>query len=694
MAETDIVIANNGPADIPYSKSTTGSQYNFIENPLSPFAQVAYHITLYAIGDTATYSSEDDGKIIIAESGVTGYNIKDLIIDGLVTPNEKSRGTVSTKITMTITEPAGTSFLDSMYDAVLAVGGSNWQKSVYRLEVRFKAYDEQGNIIHWLDSSNGMPKDGKWTWKIMIGDVETNLDASGATYRITARPIEETVPWDAPSSTTLKATTIGEFFTALKDHLNGADQKKTNTSPLDEPTIIYDINVHSLADGTDPKSWSVLGKWQNPDFHPIFHKGFKTDDRDKGVFNLTRGEKLPDIVDAIFAVSEEAQARIKNSQKPIVDPNDHGDGNYRDALVFRIYAETEITGYDYVNQNLKMKVTYHIKPFQAQNNWLLSNETTKPGNGQAALNIVNGYEGLKKRYEYLYTGLNTEVIHLDLKFNFQFSASMPRGNGDNYYSDNVVWHARMPSDPKAEADKRKQKQDDENAQKDRDNRENLIRIKNGLEMPDLTAEETQALTNEYRTIATALQAEYENEARARRAQYAGIRYAEDITDRATNTAIVSTGQSSGEGARQANLKGHTGQRHRAKSVYGALLDQLYAPTKELTLKIKGDPFWLGDYQTVMVNGNQDKQLVDWSRGHVGFVLYFRYPKGMTDEGVPIIWEDSQVFNTVYLPWYVQHSFANGAFTQTLRARRLRAVTREDVAPLASVQPTDSPFPGY
>jgi hypothetical protein len=687
MADEFQVITNNGAQPVPSEQVYTGTQVQFIDNPLGNFAQVAYHITLYAVGDVAAYNSTDEGKIIIAESGVTGYNIRDLIIDGVVAPSDKTRGTVATKMTFTITEPSGTSFLDSMYDAVLAAGGSNWQKAVYRIDLRFKAYKENGQIIPWLDSSHGMPKDGKWTWKIMIGDIETNLDASGATYKVTARPIEESVPWEAPSVTALKATTIGEFFQALEAHMNGADQKKTNTSPWDEPTIKYHFKIYNLEDGTDPKSWSVLGKWQDPFFHPMFHKGLKAEDKDKGVFNLDRGMKIPDIVDAVFAVSEQAQARIKNSKKPVTDPNDHGDGTFRDALVFRTYAENIITGYDYVNQHLKMEVTYHIKPYQAQHNWLLSDETTKEGNGKLAIDALVGYDGLKKRYEYLYTGLNTEVIHLDLKFNFQFVASMPRGNGDNYYSDNVVWHARMPKDPKEEADKIKAKQDSEKAQADRDNRESLTRIRNAIEAGNLTAEELQDFVTQYRNIAAAIQAqaEYEAKQRAIRAQNAGVIYAEDITERQANPAIVSTGQSSGEGARQGANSGHTGQRHRAKSVYGALLDQIYAPTKELTLKIKGDPYWLGDDQTRAVSERAQPGLADFYRGDVGFLLYFRYPKGVTDAGVPIIWQDSQVFNAVYTATFIQHSFANGAFTTTIKARRLRPTQATDIAPLANVQ---------
>lgn len=681
----DIQITNNTSAA--YAPVYTGTQIKFIDNPLGNFAQVAYHLTLYAVGENSiTSTSNDDGKIIIAESGVTGYNIRDLIIDGVIAPNEKSRGTVSTKMTFTITEPSGTSFLDSMYDAVIAVGGSNWQKSIYRLDLRFKAYDENGTIIPWLDGGHGLPKDGIWTWKLIIGDIETNLDASGATYKVSARPIEEGVPWKSPVST-IKAATIGEFFKALEAHMNGTDQQKTQTSPLDEPSVKYTFDVQKLATGEDPNNWSILGKWENPYFHPMFHKGFTTEDKDKGVFNLDRGQAIPDIVDAVFAVSEEAQARVKNSQSPLYDPNDHGDGRYRDALVFRVYAENKITGYDYVNQHLKMDVIYHIKPYQAQNNWLLSNETTKSGNGQLAINTVNNYGGLKKRYEYLYTGLNTEVINLDLKFNFQFSASMPRGNGDNYYSDNVVVHARMPSDPKAENDKKKQKQDGEKASADRDNRESWQTIKNALETPFLSLEETNALMTQLKDSTTAFQKENEAKAKANAQYYKdrNIRYAEDITERQPNPAIVSTGQSSGEGARQANSLGHTGQRHRAKSVYGALLDQIYAPTKELTLKIKGDPYWLGDDQTTMVTKGSGDGLVDWTKGDVGFLLYFRYPKGVDQYGKPMIWEDSQVFNAVYLPTFVQHTFSGGAFTTTLRARRLRATQASDIAPLANVQ---------
>ncbi|RYF20889.1 MAG: hypothetical protein EOO77_07130, partial [Oxalobacteraceae bacterium] len=67
-----------------------------LDNPLNPYAAPTYHFRLYVTGP------KDDGtQVTIAETGKTGFNIKDVKMQGYYGPNPTTRNTNQTSLTIT-----------------------------------------------------------------------------------------------------------------------------------------------------------------------------------------------------------------------------------------------------------------------------------------------------------------------------------------------------------------------------------------------------------------------------------------------------------------------------------------------------------------------------------------------------------------------------------------------------------------
>src|SRR3569833_2053072 len=95
------------------------------------------------------------------------------------------------------------------------------------------------------------------------------------------------------------------------------------------------------------------------------------------------------------------------------------------------------------------------------------------------------------------------------------------------------------------------------------------------------------------------------------------------------------------------------------------------------MTIRGDPYWIGQTnlqrQIVISKSGSityDKEaLPDYTSNRPGIFVYYRFPLQMGDDFKPIL-KNNQVFNGLYEVTNVRHSFAEGAFKQTIQAVRM------------------------
>lgn len=617
--------------------TSTSGETGFLDNPLNPYAQVAYHWRFFTTGD-----NDGGGEVVIAETGKTGFNIRSAQMTGLIGPNAVSHNTNMTRFKMTIAEATGVSFLDGLYTAVNSAGVKNWQKAFYWIELYFMGYQETGAPVQII--TEGMPNNGKLKWKIRIVNIDTHLDASGSIYTLDCLIMhdldEEKGFMNTQETYKVEADTVADFFTKLTEKLNKSVQDKYRA-----PVATYAFKFHKGPDQNtpDPSQWKLKpDNTAKADSFRMF--SMEEGQREKQTANLTRGTVLTKLVEDIIGVTKEGQALGVHgdaSKDPSTPPEA---GAFRDTVVYRAYPEVTFTGYHKDSGQYAKNITIHVKPFKTQATTLKSPETNTEAD--AASISQKAWQSMaprcRKKYEYIFTGLNTEVINFDIKFDVIWAATLPRLDGWNYYNEQIEHHA--------------------------------IYDKEGVEKAK-QATQAQGQGNAIEPLGGG--------------GGGGGQFVEDLLANAgqgnTPYALISTVQGA-EGPRRANGTGMLGQRgSRGRSLYGALLDQMYdtRALQKIDIDIKGDPWWLGgQYENMFKDGSQDKGSPDYSLGDSYFLLTFRYPYGVHEETGQPQFKQENVFNGIYRIIEVTADFADGKFTMKLSAIRIPKVSPVQAAQLA------------
>jgi hypothetical protein len=152
-------------------------------------------------------------------------------------------------------------------------------------------------------------------------------------------------------------------------------------------------------------------------------------------------------------------------------------------------------------------------------------------------------------------------------------------------------------------------------------------------------------------------------------------YAEDL-DSEDKSFKVSFKQSFDEAAQEVG-DGMEGQLHSGKNIYGAVLAQLYGNLTSqylnISLEIRGDPYWIGpgtfDALVMTNDGLPDPGFAVSGSGDNTILLTYRYPL-TADENAEPIFQSNETYSGFYIVTKVVNNFQNGEFRQTLSALKM------------------------
>lgn len=698
--------------------SASSSDDGFLPNVLNKHQQVAYHFRLMMLTESANFGRASAselqsglskaGTVVIAESGVTGYNIKDVHIRSTVTATAEGRSTNANEFEITVIEPMGTSFLDSIVLAARKLGIQNWSKFDYFLELTFKAYDESGAIATNPCADLGAPNGGRWLWRISINTMDVSLDASGAVYKMRATATSDIAK--APQSNltqellSITSDTVGDFFQQFGSQLTSQSQTRDG---LDS----YEFIIHPIPNGPDPKTFKITP--QNRDMNNFRNMSLKTDDKGKMVIHIPKGTAVNDVIDYIFANCEEA-AKLARA-----DAQSPASGN-PDRTVFRVYNDTSKGNFDLQYNDYKRKHKIYVQYFPTQRVFLSPDEQKKVS-GTQVISDLKKKGRLAKRYDYIFTGLNTEVINFDIRYSLAWSAVVTKFKGYNFRFEQVEQHAKF--NPSVDAAKNQLLQQAANrlsgaqtqtaqasqvlasgrdpitgqALSPEQRRLYELAQQGGFRNAEAIESSIRDLAQSPADLAAVMNAvrSQQNSMASAKAAEGSVSYAEDLLGGST-TLQVSTAETDGD-PRHAIGSGLSGSYEPGKSVYGAILEQLYdqANLSRITLEIRGDPYWLG-YSNIEMSamlaagpGNPTIKMPDWREGDMSFLLHFKYPYRIGDDGTPIV-RSADAFNGVYIVTHVDHVFQNGEYRITLAANRNLNVDPNSATAAATKNTVGSP----
>lgn len=451
------------------------------------------------------------GVYVVAQSGGVGASQKrapgfdkDFYIDDLKISqaiNAKSTLTAlnTTKMSFTITEPYGFSFLSKLKYAaeelkkVCKVKGysdlKNASKQFFVLGVQFLGYDKDGNLV---DSKNVPSAEGDPTanvyglfqryYDIFLTKVNFKIDGKNVVYSIEASNVS-TSPFGTkrgivPSSLTVIGNTVYDALMGSSVLTTDANQSSAETSRLARQSIPPNSgNRIGLLSSLNAMEQSMVGnaieianewdvkfiggaedliekarmvtpndlnkhRWgRNPDVTTTSKSNDGTANTPSGpnpdsrTVAIQNGTMILQAIDSIIKQSsymEDALITVNVANEELkLNPN----SNPKTVKWYNISAEVEVLGWDTKVGDFAYKTTYIIQPYETPVVLSTYIKNTSP------------YYGPHKRYDYWFTGQNSEVIKYEQTMdNTYFTVTLaPTGSNSSQGGEGDVATKVQPS---------------------------------------------------------------------------------------------------------------------------------------------------------------------------------------------------------------------------------------------------------
>lgn len=707
-----------------------GIGFEPVPNPMSELFQSTYHFSFYLDSETKAQQGKGN-EFVIAETGLTGMNIQEVLIDSIVGPNQNTKNAKATSITIKIYEPFGAMLPDLLYQAAVTKQISNYLKAPWFLKLKLWGYDEDG--------TSQIIGEG-WTWQLMLLNVESSISEIGSIHTITAVPLSEVAlnnQYCMLSNTANgNGATVGDVLNGVITSMN--DQAKKDYGDSSVPFVQYAVEARDY-----PFDTKVGVK--NPLQHPVLASTPTTSNQnsaqgyDSQTGQFPPGTDFPTIVDQTLARSETAvkMARLSRELPPATGNDD--EKTIRDVMSIMHHVDTKIEYgvYNPVQGDYSKKITYIIKPYSSLRIMSSMGRAQKfdkdPNLNMKKAQFAKDNAFLRKQYDYLFTGLNTEVLKFDINVNFSWTVSVPKLQGQNT-------NAGTPGqvDPSANVTTNLQRLQSVGSSIT-ENQTQLDSL-NSRDPNSLTDAEKTQKANLEQTIATQTQEQQTLQRRvgeqtdaltraneARRDPNATLGRVDDgedlVYEKAQNESYQGANQGgasflpvtiapSGNNPALRAMGGTSADNNPNKSAYGALLNQLYATIdgnlQSIDLEIRGDPYWLGpgDSGEPFESPSTDTR-PNFANGEHIFVFRFKLPTGVDETtgqqsvpqepgttapagagGQPSTGGDSNkpkapAFNSNIVTGFyacirVNHRFSDGQFTQSLNATRIPGWSYENI----------------
>ncbi len=716
---------------------------HFQDNKANDFYNLTYNWKLFVTADTEVATKEAvnaqstfDGfyeelakyeQIIIAESGVTGFNIDSVTMEATVGTDFQTASNAFTNIEMTITEPNGAVFLDALRNSCLELGVQNYQKHFYYLELTFKGYNEDGSVQ--LSPFDDMPNGGRWLWTVIITDIQVGMSAGGGTYTLKLTPMSDSLLVNryntVPSTREISGSTVGEYMDALVEMLNSYYLRMK----VGKDIITYDVEFHDVKDvmsAEEVRNMTIVPV--EPEKNEERSLTFKEGSGGKTA-TVGRGYTISDVLDYLMMSCETAQKLAIDLVDKTIDQQKESTTGHRQSILWRVEPEVHHNGYDPLFNEYCKQITIHVYGFRNHAVVVSSvDEKQKSEEVQKAILADLAYRDfLPKKYEYLFTGNNSEVIDIDLNFNLNWSAELPRLTGAT--QEQAATHAKAQDEATLASQKpsfeRKEPQfsivppdlykgataSSEIAETipptdrtligpyaqqiaaDREAAEERVReLERQAERGEDVAAELQKAREELafrqKVFVENVQVAVDERARRRAEQpfvapsrHYEREYGEELTSQKKDfESEVKYRKSFPITLRPLdpeNTSGFTGQWHSGKSVYGSVLNQAYGPMAtqffQIEMTVRGDPFWIGagSFEKLVLQKSAafDGDIPNYSEGCNTFLFKMLYPLGQDDDG-NILLNTNETVTGIYQINRITHKFENGKFTQVLKAIRV------------------------
>ena len=467
-----------------------------LPNPLNDYESYTYSLSLHLLS-TQQYnnlvSSPEQAyvpsNVLVASAGKYGalfgrnpnfqedFFFEDLKINTVINTTKRSRNSNMVECSFTIIEPLGFTFINRLVAAVNQIGGQNYLRQPYLLQIDFYGY--QDGVV----TSTPISGLTKYLPITMIG-MKTRVTHKGTEYRIEAAPYNHQALNEqhvvSPATFQVKAVTVADMFgsgtasnqlinafaqtqreQAVVNDLQSQIQTSTNLDARDVRVLQQKLDAAAKPSGVFQVSGfcDALNAWfiglrdvnkkilvtntYRVEFHPDIGNqaiippgpapnnlasaaaGGATTQQgqiatkaagglavgqiewNSGLFNIPMGTQIDKLIDYTVRNSEYIRQQLADPEAGIANDYTQTQTKLGNPLRwYRIIPKVLVKQYDPARRQYGLEITYYVKP------WTVSSKDPSAPQGR-----VPGYV---KKYNYIYTGQNKDVIDLSLDFDMLY----------------------------------------------------------------------------------------------------------------------------------------------------------------------------------------------------------------------------------------------------------------------------------
>ena len=634
----------------PYDSKTNTGKYTggYLPNPLSSPNSSSYYIKLSVVHPQKIDSlvPKANEKIIIAETGATAiFNITDLEIAHVVSWGAETRSANGQIANITITEVNGCRFFDYLIRACEELNIKNYINATYLLEVEFRSTGDDNDGTGY--SSNHSPY--YFVYSLKFNDVNMQISEKGATYFIKAVDngfvALDPVGSEIMQTIEISAKTLGEFVEKFQDALNknSMDEvKKGGASLADEYNIIIDPEWREF-------KFDNLNSPSNPKVSRDLANDVSL------LITFQQGSSIVDIINTVLSATVEIEKLPTIEGFALTDPDGNAVANLSQLHTFyRLKTTCKYLDIDTTKNVYKRQYTFavikHTSPQMVLEEELASSYNNSDVMTKRVQNLLG--EGLlRKRYDYYFTGLNTEVLRFDINLDASYFRLKPIRDGHVGSKQSLKGSV---FDPIKNADAR-----GDDASNVNDPTKSGIVYKARPTLLELPEGATKGLDSE-------------TEADIRSSNNYYLEWY-GLPEKNNKKDFTMPSRASGvpNQTRSGIMTGSSPGAIKFGAVYADLAD-----TSDLTvidLEIKGDPFWLGmsNLTTAYRKTAADRlaQFAVYDKGANLFWLSVNSPSEVDITTGNMDFSDSFSISGLFAVDKVISRFTGGAFTQNLEARK-------------------------
>jgi hypothetical protein len=598
-------------------------------------------------------------SVLIADNArVAKYNINNMEQIFTVGHNVVREG-FGNRFTLSLAEPNGVTLLSTLAGAARQIGVQNHLHAGYLLAIDFHGRMPDGKPRKFNQS---------FFYPAIIKSLDFKVDAGGAIYNI--EMVENTSTGYRYLSNVIKeqitvvAETVGEFVTEFEKLFNQSITNAWITNPT--AGALRDVYTFEFDESTTAwKDWrfQVL---DNPFEASGTNFSTRADDNPKLQVTVNNGSNITSIFGQVLQLTAEYKcillsqgaAGAGGAQSARNTP-DEPTSKTLDSFptFFKMITNVEYGAFDVLKGDFQKTITYKLKAYVVTDEIIdaVAYQTSITNSGVQGRRVSNLLAGkfMRKRYDYYYTGKNTEVMEFDIKFDYAYYYVLPYGDG--YFGDPEVQNPQLIEDaPEVIARLKEVTAAREGlagaaqqlATAQQSPGQGSFNIKNAFINFDLSLSNFNNVVSDNTKF---LQDNYELSQGSIDMQ---VRFVQDVV---SDQDLLT----SDNDQRSGNLK------------FGAVKMNLENASDlvKIEIGIRGDPYWMGVPNSLLNSQKNVDDVADYEAGSQNFFLNVNLPTANEDaNGRRKPSPDFQITG-VYAVRNVINRFANGQFTQYLSAVR-------------------------